>query len=284
MGEETVRVSVKLQPQLTTWDVLQELWLTAEATPEVDAAWLFDHFYPINGGDQSGPCFEGWMALSYLAALTERLRFGLIVSGITYRHPAVLANMCATLDVASGGRLEIGLGAAWNEDEHRAYGIPFPPVGKRMDALDEACEVIHLLLTEPRSTFAGKHYQLTDAYCEPKPIQRPRPPLVLGGQGELRMLRIVAKWADQWNYPGTDADGLRHKLEVLHRHCAEVGRDPSEIEVSMHLFDPKDPAAAAELGKELQAAGADHLILYFQTIFDPEILRTVSEAVADATK
>jgi len=277
-----MRISVKLQPQHTTWPVLREMWLTAEATPEVDAAWLFDHFYPINGADETGPCFEGWTALTYLAALTERLRFGLMVTGITYRHPAVLANVCATLDVASSGRLEIGLGAAWNAHEHAAYGIAFPSVGRRMDALEEACEVIHLLLTEPKSNFEGRYYQLTDAYCEPKPVQRPRPPFLLGGQGEQRMLRIVARWADQWNYPGTTAEGLRHKLEVLHDRCAEIGRDPAEIEVSMHLFDPSDPAAAALEAKQLVAAGADHLVLYFQTIFEPETLRTVSAAVADA--
>lgn len=277
-----MRISVKLQPQQTSWEDLRAMWMAAEATPEVDAAWLFDHFYPINGADPSGPCFEGWTALAFLAAQTSRLRFGLIVSGVTYRHPAVLANMCATLDVASGGRLEIGLGAAWNADEHAAYGIDFPPVGQRMDMLEEACEVLHLLLTERTATFAGRCYQLTDAHCEPKPVQSPRPPLVLGGQGERRMLRIAALWADQWNFPGRTPEALAEKLEVLQRHCAAVGRDPADIEVSVHLFDPVDPVEAAREGSRLRAAGADHLVLYFQRCFDPAVLRDVSRAVADA--
>lgn len=277
-----MRISVKLQPQHCEWDTLQRMWMAAEETPEVDAAWLFDHFYPINGADVAGPCFEGWTALACLAARTERLRFGLIVSGVTYRHPAVLANMCATLDVATGGRLEIGLGAAWNEDEHRAYGIDFPPVGQRMDMLDEACEVIHLLLTQPVASFEGKEYRLVDARCEPKPVQSPRPPFVLGGQGEKRMLRIAAKWADQWNFPGRTPEDLARKLEVLHGHCDAVGRPREAIEVSVHLFDPSDPATAAGEARALAAAGADHIVLYFQTHFDTALLRTVAAAVADA--
>ncbi len=277
-----MRISVKLQPQHCEWDTLRRMWMAAEETPEVDAAWLFDHFYPINGADVAGPCFEGWTALACLAAQTERLRFGLIVSGVTYRHPAVLANMCATLDVATGGRLEIGLGAAWNEDEHRAYGIDFPPVGQRMDMLDEACEVLDLLLTQPLASFEGKEYRLVDARCEPKPVQSPRPPFVLGGQGERRMLHIAAKWADQWNFPGRTPEDLAHKLEVLYGHCDAVGRPPEAIEVSVHLFDPSDPGPAAREARALAAAGADHIVLYFQTHFDPALLRTVAASVADA--
>ena len=273
---------MKLSPQYVSWADLERAWMTAEELPEIDAAWLFDHFYPINVDDHSGPCFEGWTALSFLAGRTQRLRLGLIVAGVTYRHPAVLANMCATIDQASGGRLEIGLGAAWNEEEHRAYGIEFPPVGRRMDMLDEACEVIDSLLTQPRTTFNGKHYVLQDARCEPKGVQRPRPPFVLGGQGEVRMLKIVAKWADQWNYPGQTADGLKQKLEVLYRHCETVRRDPAGIEVSMHLFDPTDPALAGRQARELADAGCQHIVLYMQTDFSAKTLRAVSRAVADA--
>jgi len=277
-----MRLSVKLQPQNVTWSQLQAAWDVVESLPEIDAAWLFDHFYPINVDDFSGPCFEGWTALAFLAGQTERVRLGLIVTGVTYRHPAVLANMCATIDQASNGRLEIGLGAAWNAMEHRAYGISFPPVGIRMDMLGEACEVINSLLTRDRTTFAGTHYQLEDARCEPKGVQAPRPPFVLGGQGEKRMLRLVAQWADQWNYPGDTPDGLRQKLEILHRHCADIGREPAEIETSMHLFNPTEPHAAATHAKALTAAGCNHVILYMQREFDPTVVRDVSRAVADA--
>lgn len=277
-----MRISFKVQPQHTDWASIATMFRAGEEIPELDAGWLFDHFYPINSDDPHGPCFEGWTALAFLAGATERLRLGVMVSGNTYRHPAVLANMCATLDVASGGRLEIGIGGAWNEEEHRAYGIAFPPVAERLDALEEACEVLHLLLTERSATYSGRFYRLQDAYCEPKPVQAPRPPLVIGGQGERRTLRIAARWADQWNYPGDTADGLRQKLEVLHGHCQAVGRDPAQIEVSMHLFRPTDPVEAARQARERAAAGAGHLILYFEPPFDPATLRHVAAAVADA--
>lgn len=277
-----MRLSVKIQPQDHAWSDVERAWLTAEELPEVDAGYLFDHFYPINGSDPSGPCYEGWSALTFLAGRTERIRLGLIVGGVTYRHPAVLANMCATIDQASRGRLEIGLGAAWNEEEHVAYGLDFPSVGVRMDMLDEALNVLDQLLTKDVSEFAGTHYQLTAARCQPKPVQSPRPPFVLGGQGEKRMLRIVARWADHYNYPGTETDGLRQKLDVLHGHCAAIGRDPAEIEVSMHLFNPTDPAQAAADARRLAAAGVQNVIVYMQGTIDPVTIRDVSRAVADA--
>lgn len=277
-----MRLSIKLQPQYVSWAALEQAWLVAEELPEVDAAYLFDHFYPINVADHSGPCFEGWSALAFLAGRTSRIRLGLVVSGVTYRHPAVLANMCATIDQASGGRLEIGMGAAWNEEEHLAYGIDFPSAGARMDMLDEALGVLDSLLTQDVSTRPGTHFPLTDARCEPKGVQRPRPPFLLGGQGEKRMLPIVAKWADHWNYPGTTVDGLQQKLGVLHAACADIGRDPADIEVSMHLFDPTDPAQAAADARALAAGGCDHVMLYMQRTFDPAVVRDVAKAVGDA--
>jgi F420-dependent oxidoreductase-like protein len=279
-----VRLSVKLRPQQIPWSVLERTWVAADAMPEVDAAWLFDHFYPISGAPEDEPCFEGWSALAFLAARTERVRLGLIVSGVTYRHPAVLANMCATLDHASRGRLEIGMGAAWNEAEHVAYGLSFPPIGVRMDMLDEALAVMHALFTEETATFAGRHYTLSKARCEPKPVQTPRPPFVIGGQGERRTLPIAARWADQWNYPGGADGGLPAKLEVLQRCCAGIGRDPHEIEVSTHLLDPIDPRSAARDARTLADQGCDHVMLYLQRQFDPGILRDVVHAVADAVK
>lgn len=277
-----MRLSVKIQPQDRAWSDVERAWMTAEELPEVDAGYLFDHFYPINVDDRTGPCFEGWSALAFLAGRTERLRLGLIVTGVTYRHPAVLANMCATIDQASRGRLEIGLGAAWNEEEHAAYGLAFPPVGVRMDMLDEALHVLDRLLTQEVASFDGTHYTLTSARCEPKPLQSPRPPFVLGGQGEKRMLPIVARWADHWNYPGNTPDGLRQKLSALHACCAAIGRDPGTIEVSMHLFNPTDPARAAAEARQLVAAGCQHVMLYMQRTLDPVTIRDVVRAVADS--
>ena len=277
-----VRLTFKTQPQHGEWSDLERCWRTMDETPEFSGGWLFDHFYPIQEERVDGPCFEGWMALAYLAGVTRRITLGLMVSGNTYRHPAVLANMCATLDVASRGRLQIGLGAAWNQPEHDAYGIELPPLKTRMDMFEEACHVVDSLLTETTTTFHGEHYRLTDAYCEPKPVQEPRPPLVIGGNGEKRTLRIAARFADHWNFPGREPDELRHKLDILHRHCAEVGRDPIEIDVSAHLFEPLDRVASVEQARGLRAAGCNEFILYAKAPYRIEPLQEVGRALLDA--
>jgi F420-dependent oxidoreductase-like protein len=259
------------------------MWLEAETIEALDTGWLFDHFYPIFPDASEGPCFEGWTALSYLAGRTERLRLGLLVTGNPYRHPAVLANMAATFDIFSGGRLELGLGAGWNEQESGAYGIELLPIGQRMDQFEEACEVIHLLLTQPAVTFEGHHYRLEDARCEPKPVQRPRPPIVIGGQGEKRTLRIAARWADEWNLPyGAPyftAEQFAHKVDVLRRHCADVGRDPNEITLSLQHTCGPDPVESAAQIEPFVDAGADHVILYFDDNSDPKRLGQHVDAV-----
>ena len=191
--------------------------------------WFADHFMP-NDTDVSGPWNEGWTVIAALAAAVPRVRVGPLVSGNTYRHPAVLAKMAAQVDHVSGGRLVLGLGAGWQENEHRAYGIEFSTVGGRLARLDEACQVIKGLLTQPRTTFHGKYYQVTDAPLEPKPVQSPLP-LLVGGGGEKVTLKIAAKYADEWNVWG-DPKTLRHKMEVLDGHCASLGRDPKTIKRS----------------------------------------------------
>jgi F420-dependent oxidoreductase-like protein len=224
--EDGLRFGIHSGQQHTDFPGYVELWRRAEDLG-FDWASVFDHFLPIRS-DPEGRCFEGLTLLSAMAALTSRLRIGIIVLGVTYRHPAVVANMAATIDHVSGGRLELGLGAAWYELEHDQYGIPFPPIGRRMDMLDEACRVVRSLWTEQRTTFEGEHYRLRDALCEPKPLQ-PHLPLWIGGSGERRTLRIVAEHADGWNTLLMPEEEYRHKLEVLDRHCADVGRDPAEI-------------------------------------------------------
>src|SRR3954451_16672798 len=230
-----MRVSFKTVPQDSDWPSMRDMWLAADDIETFSAGWNFDHFYPILQDDRTGPCFEGWTMLAALATITHRIRLGVMVTGNPYRHPAVLANMAASLDVISDGRLEFGIGAGWSEEESQAYGIDLPPLRERFDRLEEACEVIDLLLTKEVSTFEGRHYRLTDARCEPKPVQSPRPPLMIGGGGERRTLRIVARWADEWNMAGGSVDDFRHKLEVLHQHCADVGRDPEAIEPSVQV-------------------------------------------------
>ena len=167
-----------------------------------------------------------------MAERTSRVRCGMLVLGVTYRHPAVVANIAATIDHLSGGRLELGMGAAWFELEHEQYGIPFPRIGARMDMLDEACRIMRSLWTQETTTFEGKHFQLKDARLEPKPVQE-RLPLVIGGAGERRTLRIVAEHADIWHTGLGGVEPYRHKLDVLAGHCADVGRDPADVRKSL---------------------------------------------------
>jgi F420-dependent oxidoreductase-like protein len=202
-----------------------ELAQHAEATGW-DGVWIADHFMP-NQEDTSGPTGEGWMTLAALAASVPRVRLGTLVSGNTYRHPAVLAKMAAQIDIVSDGRFTLGLGSAWQENEHEAYGIDFFTVGGRLNRLEEACAVIKGLFANDYTTFEGRYYQLTNAPLAPKPVQDPLP-LLIGGGGERRTMRIAAEYADHWNTWGAP-DHLARKVEVLDRHCADIDRDPGEI-------------------------------------------------------
>ncbi|GAC1534126.1 MAG: LLM class flavin-dependent oxidoreductase [Acidimicrobiales bacterium] len=229
------------------WEDVLAVARHAEATGW-DGVWVADHFMP-NAADVSGPVLECWSVLAALAATVGRVRLGALVSGNTYRHPAVLANVAAAADRISGGRIVLGLGAGWQENEHRAYGIDFHTTAERLAMLDEACAVITSLLREDRTTFDGIHYHLVDAPLEPKPAN-PRLPLLIGGGGEKVTLRIAARWADEWNVWGTP-DVLRHKGGVLDRHCEQIGRDPSTISRSAQalLFLSTDEAWLEERRK-----------------------------------
>jgi F420-dependent oxidoreductase-like protein len=224
-----IRFGIQTPPQNTTWQQLRQAWKLIDELG-YDTAWVFDHFFPILT-DPSGSCFEGWVTLAALAQETSRVEVGVLVTGNTYRHPAVLANMGATLDHTSGGRLIMGIGAGWFELEHTALGIPFHTTAERIRRLDEAAEIIKLLWTEKQASFDGRYYKLKDAYCEPKPVRQPRPPLMIGGSGEKLMLKVIARHADQWNTFGPP-EVFRHKIGVLKEHCASVGRSFDEIEVS----------------------------------------------------
>ena len=247
---DKIRFGIHAGPQLATYEQLSEMWKRAE---ELDFDWVsvFDHFMPIFGDPEAG-CFEGVTMMAALAAVTSKIRVGMLVTGVTYRHPAVAANMAATIDHISGGRAEYGVGAAWFEKEHDQYGIPFPRIGVRMDMLDEACRVLRGLWTQERFSFHGEHYDLTDARMEPKPLQA-RLPLIIGGEGERRTLRIVAEHADVWNTGMDEVEIFRHKLGVLARHCEDVGRDPAEIRKSLTLRAvlAEDEAALKERRREL---------------------------------
>jgi F420-dependent oxidoreductase-like protein len=276
-----MRFAIKTRPEHTTWARLRDVWVAADEHDVFESAWNWDHFYPLSG-DPAGPNLEGWTTLAALAQATSRIRIGCQVTGMIYRHPAVLANMAATVDVISNGRLELGLGAGWNQQECDAYGIDLPPLRERFDRFDEGVQAIISLLTKPSSTFAGKYIQLTDAHCEPKPIQQPHPPITIGGKGPKRTLGAVARWAQQWNAITPTAQEWRETKEILLERCAEAGRDPAEITCSANIrIDP-----AAELASVLdqiepyQNAGADLLILGLPQNAEPKILAPLAELIA----
>jgi F420-dependent oxidoreductase-like protein len=274
-----MRFAIKTSPQNTTWADMLAVWQAADDIEVFESGWTFDHFEPIFS-DRTGPCLEGWVALTALAQATKRLRVGVLVTGVPYRHPAVLANMAATLDIVSGGRLELGLGAGWNTDEANAYGIDLLSIRDRMDRFDEACDVIVSLLTNPTTTYAGKHYTLTDAYCEPKAVQRPHPPICIGGSGEKRTLRTVARLAQHWNYVGGPVPEYTRLKGVIAEHCATFGRDPGEIMTSAHLrFDPANPSALADEAAEFAAAGLDLGIIYIPPPHDPAVLGPIADTI-----
>jgi F420-dependent oxidoreductase-like protein len=195
---------------------------------------VMDHLYQITGvGPETDPMLEGWSTLNALARETSKVRLGTLVSGVTYRNPAMFAKMASTLDVISGGRALVGLGAAWNESEHIGYGYDFPPIGERMDRLDEALTIIRAMFTEDRPSFNGNHYRIEQALNVPRPIQPGGPKILVGGGGEKRTLKIAAAHADMTHWFPLGLEGLRHKNEVLEGHCEAIARDPATIERTM---------------------------------------------------
>jgi F420-dependent oxidoreductase-like protein len=210
-------------------DSLKNLITKAENSG-IDSFWVMDHFHQIQSvGRPEEPMLEGWTVISMLAAITTKIKLGTLVTGVIYRYPSVLAKIAATLDVLSKGRLFMGIGAGWNEQESLAYGISFPSNQERMLRLEEAIQVIRKMWTEePYATFNGKYYQIRNAYCNPKPIQKPSPPILIGGSGERKTLKIVAKYADACNLFGSP-ETVRKKLDILKEHCKSVGRDYSSI-------------------------------------------------------
>ncbi len=275
---------IKTSQQWTTYDDILRVWLEAETVPSIEHAWAFDHFIPL-GPDPTGPQLEGWTLLGALAARTERLRIGLMVTGNIYRHPAILAKIGATVDHISHGRLDFGIGAGWNELECNMYGIPLYTPGERIRRLDEACEVIKRLWTETVANFDGRYYHLKDARCEPKPVQKPYPPFVIGGSGEQLTLRVVAKYANIWNYLGRSLDEFRHKNQVLDQHCAAIGRDPSTIERSIQYrvnYDNMSETRDAVRGYIDE--GATHIVLYLTAPYPEGIAHTIAEEVIEPLK
>jgi alkanesulfonate monooxygenase SsuD/methylene tetrahydromethanopterin reductase-like flavin-dependent oxidoreductase (luciferase family) len=269
-------------PQQVGYHDVLRVWREADTIPQIEHAWLFDHLMPI-GGDPNGPILEGWTLLSALAAQTERLRLGLLVTSNRFRPPAMLAKIAATVDIVSGGRLDFGIGvgsrpnppAAWRE--YPAHGLPFHDFAHAVGSLAEACTVIRRLWTEDEPfDFEGTYLQLTGAFCNPKPVQQPHPPVIIGGRATAT-LRVVAEHADLWNIPGTDIDECVERSARLDRLCAEIGRDPTSITRSVHLPVSYDhPDATRDTITRAIDAGFRHIILGLPAPYPENVARWIA--------
>jgi len=254
-------------PMQASYQDIQQVWREADAIGEIEHAWLFDHLMPI-GGDPDGPVFEGWTLLPALAAQTERLRLGLLVTSNRFRPPAVLAKIATTVDIVSGGRLDFGIGAGsrpsipWARREYEAHGLPYDDFAHSVGSLAEACTVIRRLWAEDKPfDFDGTYVRLTGAFGNPKPVQRPHPPIVIGGRSTAT-LRVVAEHADVWNMPGGDIEDAVSRSALLDRLCAEIGRDPASVTRSMVLpVSYEKPRNTRDAVAKAVEAGFRHVVL-----------------------
>jgi alkanesulfonate monooxygenase SsuD/methylene tetrahydromethanopterin reductase-like flavin-dependent oxidoreductase (luciferase family) len=273
--------------QVDYHDILR-VWLEAEAIPQIEHAWLFDHLMPI-GGDPDGPAYEGWTLLSALAAQTRRLRLGVLVTSNRFRPPAMLAKIAATVDIVSGGRLDLGIGAGSRPDhplarrEYEAHGLPFHDFAHSVGSLAEACTIIRRLWTETEPfDVDGTYVQLTGAFCNPKPAQRPYPPILIGGRS-APVLRVVAEHADLWNIPGGDMDDVVRRSALLDRYCAEIGRDPASITRSIHLsVSYERPGTTREAIGAAVAAGFEHIVLGLSAPYPADVAQWVADEIIAA--
>ena len=269
-------------PQQVGYHDLLPVWQEADTIPQIEHAWLFDHLMPI-GGDPDGPVFEGWTLLSALAAQTQRLRLGLLVTSNRFRPPAMLAKIAATVDIVSGGRLDFGIGAGsrpdipWARREYDAYGLPYHDSAHAVGSLAEACTVIRRLWAEDKPfDFHGRYLDLTGAFCNPKPVQRPGPPVVIGGRSAAT-LRVTAEHADVWNIPGGDIDDAIGRSALLDRYCAEIGRDPASITRSIYLPVSYDqPGITRDAIGEATGAGFRHIVLGLSAPYPANVARWVA--------
>jgi len=284
-SDSPVRFGIVTAPQQVSYQDLVRVWKEADAIPEISDAWAFDHLLPI-GGDPNGPIFEGWTLLSALAAQTERLRIGLLVTSNRIRPPAVLAKIAATVDVVSDGRLEFGIGVGSRPSppearrEYPAYGLPYLDFKVAVASLDEACTLIKRLWTEIEPfDFDGAYSKLTGAFCNPKPVQRPLPPFMIAGR-TAATLRVVARHADLWNVAGSDVADCVGRSVLLDRYCAEIGRDPASIVRSLIVRLAYDDAAAArEQIAQATDAGFRHFALSLPAPFPQGVAEWVASEV-----
>ncbi len=255
-----------------------EVWERADDLAVFESGWTFDHFYPLFG-DSTEDCLDGWITLTALLQETSRVRGGVLVSGMVYRHPGLLANMATTLDITSGGRLELGIGAGWNQEECDAYGIELGTMRERFDRFEEGLAVIDSLLTNDRTTFHGEYFQLVDAMNNPKPVQA-RLPLCIGGRGPKRTMPLVARYANHWNYSGADPVEFQSCLAIVRAECERIGRNPAEISPSWLARYTGDNAAFRSEIAAFEAAGAELSIVSLPKSSPPSVVNDVAEAIA----
>ena len=290
LGRTSARVSdpsfgLATAPQQVSYHDLLRVWREADSIPQLEHAWLFDHLMPI-GGDPDGPIFEGWTLLSALAVQTERLRLGLMVTSNRFRPPAMLAKIATTVDVVSGGRLDFGIGAGsrpsipWARREYEAHGLPYDDFAHSDGSLAEACTVIRRLWTEDKPfDFDGAYIHLTGAFGNPKPAQRPHPPILIGGRSTAT-LRVVAEHADVWNIPGGDIEDAISRSALLDRLCADIGRDPASVTRSIYLPVSYDsPGTTREAIAEATGAGFGHIVLGLPAPYPAHAARWVADEV-----
>jgi alkanesulfonate monooxygenase SsuD/methylene tetrahydromethanopterin reductase-like flavin-dependent oxidoreductase (luciferase family) len=282
------RFGIMTAPSGVNFDDLLRVWREADTIPEIRHAWLFDHLLPISG-DLNGPIFEGWTLLSALAARTERLRLGLMVTSNRFRPPAMLAKIAATVDIVSGGRLEFGIGAgsrpsvSFARREYEAHGLPYHDSADAVGSLDESCTIIRRLWIDNEPfDFDGTYHHLIGAFGNPKPVQRPHPPIVIGGRA-IATLRVVAKHADVWNIPGGDIDDAVRRSAMLDRFCSEIGRDPASITRSIVLQVSYDrPGGTRDAVGEAIGAGFPHIVLALPAPYPANVARWVADEIIGA--
>jgi F420-dependent oxidoreductase-like protein len=310
-SQPRLRFGIQTPNQQVAWDDLLATWKDAEALG-FDSAWVYDHFIPIFG-DQDAPCLEGWTALAALAASTNRMKVGVLVTGNTYRNPGVLAKMATTVDQISHGRLVLGMGAGWFERDHSAYGIPFGTPKERAKMLDEGLQVINKLWSEDHPSFKGRYYTLDRAPFAPGNVQKPRPPIVIGGQGKQWIIPLVARYADGWNaVSGVTPDGIRERRTIIQDECRRIGRTPCPDYVSVLLplvaitkvplagpairlgaravvkkevagsILADSPATIRDRIREFADAGVTEVILSLRPPFDRDLLRRFAQEVMPA--
>lgn len=274
------RYAIKTPNHHTTWDNMLQIWKEADQGDVFESAWNWDHLYPLRS-DPHGTSLDGWVTLSALARETSRLRIGSMVNGMHFRHPSITAKMAVTLDRISDGRSFLGLGAGWFEEEAAAHGIDLGTMKQRFDRFDEGLEVIVSLLTNEKTDFTGEYYELKGALSEPKPIQKPHPPICIGGSGRKRTLRAVARWAQMWDALLSGPEEWVELREVLEGHCQDVGRDSNEIDCSVHVRYSKgdDVSEIAEQAATRFEVGVDVVVFTMGTPYDVSMIEPLADAL-----